>query len=97
MDGHACNEERLFRGDDSEPIDVTHPISFKVRQIRLRVSTELKHLYEPLWYAGLWRNRSRRVRTMLHKSLFTPLYVPVVCEIHDVSASDSTRVPYYPR
>lgn len=76
--------------------DVTNPISFKVRQIRLGVPAELEHLYAALWYACIWRNNSK-VRTMLHKSLFTPLYAPVVWEIYDVSASDSTRVHYYPR
>ncbi len=84
-------------GDDSEATDVTNPISFKVRQIRLGVPAELKHLYMALWYACIWRNSSRRARTMLHKSLFTPLYVPVVCEIHDMSVNDNMRVPYYPR
>jgi hypothetical protein len=72
---------------------VTNPVSFKVRQIWLCVPAELKHLCVALWYACLWRNRSKRARTMLHKSLFTPLYVPVVCEIHNVSVSDSISVP----
>jgi len=59
---------------DHDGMNKTDPISFKVRQILPRVPTELKHLHVVIKSCGRpLQQKGAYPRTMLHRSLLTPL------------------------
>jgi diadenosine tetraphosphate (Ap4A) HIT family hydrolase len=65
-----------FNDDDLGVMDMTNPISLKVRQIFPRVPAELEHLYVVLQMYDLNMPHVIVVspsRTMFHRSLLTPL------------------------